>query len=247
MKEPKSIVRKPVPSEDEIIKSEEDLTEEDLLKGLSTLESFCNEGKGSSRKEDLLQKALSKELDPSEKEELFGLLGGSKENEETDSVYKGLVDNETIQTSLDVSDFLTAQHTELVKALGNVEQRMGSMTAQQNEFNLLLAKGLTSVGKLVGQISDRLVAIEEQPVSNPKATNPKALAKSFSGKEKDVDEKLNKSLVMDTLVNIIDDRLAKGLGTVTEYDRDLVTEVALLESSNQVHPKTLELVKSVLR
>lgn len=245
MKNP--IMRKPIVEEEDLDKSEDsDLTEEELIKGLNVLELFSGSA-GSSRKNSLLRKALTEDLDSDEKQELFSFIGGSiGESSEEETISKGMNSNKAIQDSLDVSEFLSAQHTELVKALDSVESRIGILNAQQNEFNLLLAKGITSIGKCVQNILNSIDNIEGAPISAPKATNPKALAKSFSGtsSEENGAAPLTKSSAAKTLLGIVESRLSKGLPTITEDGIDLINEVALIESSGRIHPNTLKLIEA---
>ena len=54
------------------------LTEEDLVKGLNRLDEFVASNDAGSRKEHLLQKALTEELEEDERGELFQLMGGAE-------------------------------------------------------------------------------------------------------------------------------------------------------------------------
>ena len=238
------ITRKPIVEEENLDKSgSSNLSEEELVKGLKALELFSGAADPSSRKDTLLKKALSEELASEEKQELFDLIGEDKASPSLEPVSKGMEENKAIQDSLDVSDFLSAQHTELVKALDSMESRIGTLNAQQNEFNLLLAKGITSIGKCVQNILNSIDTIESAPCSAPKATNPKALAKSFSGSSSE-DAPLTKSLAAKTLLTIVENRMSKGLSTVMENGIDLANEVALIESSGRIHPDTVKLIEA---
>lgn len=203
-----------------------EITEDDLMKSVHQLEDFAKSDDPISRKNELLEKAQTDDLTASEKDELFKALGGpvveDEEEEEEESVTKGLTENEDMQKSLDVSEFLSEQHTELVKALGGLEDKINSSDSRQHEFNILLAKSMARVGKLVKSLSGRMEVIEEQPVGKPRST-AKPLQKAFGGQEQA--PTLTKSQVMDQLVNL-------AMNGSAPPDVSMEHVIAKFESSN---------------
>lgn len=243
--EPKSADTEDEEMEDEekaCSKKSVDLTEDDLMKSISKLESFMDQEDPNARKNELLNKAQTTDLDKSEQEELFSLISGSTSEEiVSDSITKGFRDNEVIQKSMDVSDFLAEQTTELSKALSEVEDRIEKGTKSQNEFNLVLAKALSSVGKAVKSIEDKIDVIGNQPVRKPTSTQP--LNKSFAGKgSNDEAQKLSKGEVLNRLTTIIEDRMAKGMPLVTDFGADLTNAIAKFEMTGALDPRVYKLV-----
>ena len=132
-----------------------EITEDDLMKSVEQLEAFAKADDPISRKNELLEKAQKEDLTDSEKDELFKALGKEEEEVvEEESVTKSFEDNEDMQKSLDVSDYLSDLHTGLVKALGTFEAKQTASDARQHEFNILLAKSVAQVGKLMKSLND---------------------------------------------------------------------------------------------
>lgn len=223
-------------------KKSQDLTEDDLMKAMNKLEIFATEEDPNARKKALLAKAQEEDLDKSEQDELMQLISGGNEVEiEEESITKGLDENETIQKSMDVSDFLAEQTNELTKALNIVDGNMTKSDSAQREFNLMLARGVTSVGKLVKSIAEKLDAIGEQPVRKPTSVQP--LEKSFAGQKAQSDSaQLSKSQVLDRLTGIVEDQLQKGGTTLTPFGVDLANEAAKFEMTGQLDPRVLKMV-----
>ena len=120
-----------------------DLSENDLQQSLDKLVTLAGDD-ADSRKQVLLSKAQEAELSKAEQAELFNLLGGQEEKDETlgEEITKGLEENDTLQKALDVSDYLQEQHTELVKSLQAMGDALAKSDNRQHEFNLVLAKAM---------------------------------------------------------------------------------------------------------
>lgn len=219
-------------------KKSQDLTEDDLVKAIGRLESFATEADPNARKNALLAKALEEDLGKSEQEELMSLISGGMETEEVVStITKSLEENETIQKAMDVSDFLSEQTTELTKALGALEGNMQKSDKAQHEFNLMLARAVTSVGHLTKSIFEKLDVIGEQPVRKPSSIQP--LKKGFAGNQASAqDNQLSKSEILSRLGDYIE----KGGAANNELGFDLVNEVAKFEMTGTIDPRALKLV-----
>lgn len=228
-------------------KKSQDLSEDDLVKAIGKLEEFSTAEDPNARKNALLSKALEEDLDKSEQEELTNLIsGGNVEEVADESISKGLEENETIQKALDVSDYLTEQNTELTKALGAIENTMKKSDTAQHEFNLVLARAVTSVGKMAKSINSKLDAISEQPVQKPRST-AKPLEKSFAGGDGPATKtQLSKGEILNKLTAIVEDRISKGMDTRSDFGVDLATETAKFEMTGQLHPKVLAMVNDTV-
>ncbi len=153
------------------IEAKKSLTAEDLDKSIARLEAFADH-KPEDRKAKLLAKASKGEdLSKSELTELSNLLGGKKEEKPTltKSATAGYARNDKIQKALDVSDYLSETNKELVKSLTMLASHVEKSDNRQQEFNIMLAKTMANVGRLVKSVSDRLSTIEKQPARAPKS------------------------------------------------------------------------------
>lgn len=212
-----------------------DVTEEELIKSLAQLEDVIAEGDTTTRKEILLSKAQGGDLDADEREELFEILGGGQEVEKSlaDDVTEGMHSNDTLQKSIDVSDYLHAQHAELVGAVEKMADHVEKSDMRQNEFNLILAKAVHNQGKLVHAMSKSLGVISLQPARAPKAHGVRTLEKSFHGAPP-AGERLSKSQVLDVLDAMQEDSMAKGRSGAAECGEDLLLAIGKFEGADQM-------------
>lgn len=218
-----------------------EITEDDLMKSVEQLEAFAKADDPISRKNELLEKAQKEDLTDSEKDELFKALGKEKEEVvEEESITKSFEDNEDMQKSLDVSDYLSDLHTGLVKALGAFEAKQTASDSRQHEFNILLAKSVAQVGKLMKSLNDRMEEIENQPVAKARSTAT-AVKKSFGGVQEQQGERLSKSEIMDQLMGL-------AMSGKCPPDIDMNHVVAKFESTNVLDKRVtplLSLTKTV--
>jgi len=207
-----------------------DITEDDLIKSVQKLEDFVEAADPISRKNELLEKAQIADLSDSEKDELFKALGCgvSEEAAEVDTVVKGLEENSEMQKSLDVSEFLNEQHSELVKALGSLEGKIDVSDSRQHEFNIILAKSVAMVGRLMKSLNGRMSTIEDQPMGKPRSTI-QPLTKAFAG-GRDQGETLSKAEVVEQLHSL------NASGKVPS-DIDMGLVMAKFEGSNILDAK----------
>lgn len=231
-------------------KKSTDLTGDDLEKSLQKLESIVDDGDVTSRKDNLLSKAQSgDDLSKSERDELFSLLGGEPTDESdstSDELTKGLSENDTLQKALDVSDYLSEQHTELCKSLTAVGEVIEKSDARQHEYNLVLAKAVAEVGNLVKAVAETVGAIANQPARAPKSAGVqggRVLNKSFAGGPSDPNQ-LSKSDIMNTLDAMMEKSMTEGKSGATESGFDLLTEIAKYEQTNTIAPRLLSEVKA---
>ena len=223
-----------------------DLSEDDLQKSLDKLGEIATAGSPVSRKDALLKKSLEGEdLSKGEKAELFKLLGGEVEEPETPALSKSVeetfTENDVLQKAVDVSDYLDENQKALIKSLGILSDRVEADGTRQHEFNLVLAKAMSGVGKLVKSMSERLGVIESQPARGPKSAGVKpgqVLHKGFGGQPATEDQ-LNQSQVLDGLEQLMQKSMSEGRGGFSEGNENITLATAKFESSRQITPSLL--------
>lgn len=223
-----------------------DLDEDDLQKSLDKLVEMAGSGDTVTRKQALLSKAQTEELTKSEQAELFNLLGGGSEDIEDDlgdEITKGLEENDTLQKALDVSDYLQENHTELVKALRVMGEALTKSDNRQHEYNLVLAKAMSEMGRHIVAMSERLGVIEGQPARAPKSRGAIPMAKSFVNQEP-AGEGLSKSQILDAMDEMTQDSFAKGMSGSAPNGEDLSVAISKYEQFNTMTPSMLAQVKA---
>lgn len=220
--------------------SEKSLTADDLDKSLDQLEALASTE--SSRREDLLSKAQRGMLGDDERQELIQILesGGG---ELAASLQKSYTDNQALQDAIDVSDYLAANHQELIKSQTMLADAIEQGNTAQTEFNLILAKAVADVGRLVKSMSERLGVFEAQPARAPKSRGIPVndMQKSFGGQPAP-GESMSKSMVLDTLEAMHEDSLSKGMGGNVGGE-DLMHAIAKYESTNFISPALMDRVR----
>lgn len=235
------------------------VTQDELEKSLARLDELASAGDAPTRKEQLLEKAKGKEgLDKSETSELFKLLGGEPREEIplADKVIESL-ETEPIQKSLDVSDYLEEQHGGLVKSMGMLADHVEASDNRQHQFNLLFAKAMSEIGKLVKSantnaesIIERLGGIEQQPARAPKARRStqepaQPLAKSFgNGEGADEGLGLSKAEIAGEITTMLQKSMEAGTGGVSPSGHDLTVAGTNFEMFSEIAPTLLEEVKA---
>jgi hypothetical protein len=227
-----------------------ELSGDDLEKSLDKLGEFAGSNDTETRKTALLQKAMEGELEKSERDELHGLMGGGKSDDDvdpthTDTITKSLEGNDTLQKALDVSDYLREQHEELCKSLTQLAGFQEQADTRQHEFNLILAKAVSDTGTLVKAMSEKLGVIAGQPAHEPKSRMApgQVLSKSFGGSPPD-SEQLTKSMVLDTLDAMHVESMEKGMDGRTAAGESILTAIAKYENSNMLTKSMLAQVQS---
>lgn len=210
---------------------EETTTEDELTKALTLLEEA---GKSTDdEKQSLLSKAMDGSISQEENDRLTTLLSGrNAEPTLSEEVTKSLQPeaDERLQKSLDVSEYLDAQHKAITESISSLADHIEKSDGRQHNFNVVLAKGVRAIGELVKSVEGRLANVEAQPVGGPKAVRAPAqapLAKSFAGTEGG--ERLSKSQVLDVLED-----MNKSLNGTARCGEDLVNAIAKYESTNSI-------------
>lgn len=233
------------------------LSEEDLVKGLNRLDEFVASNDSSTRKEQLLQKAMGEELDETERGELFQLMGGAANDEESRSeeIVKSMGDNDTLQQAFEVSDFLREQHEELTKSLVVLADHQERDGARQHEFNLALARTVSDTGKLVKSMSERLGIIAAQPARGPKSvrtTRDQVLQKSFpDGQDREPagdagNDQLSRGKILKGMEGLMVKSMGAGQDGLADCGEDISIAVATFEQTSQISKPMLEEIRNHL-
>ncbi len=185
-----------------------EVTVDDFQKSLDELEAAAGGGTPENRKDELLAKAMTEDLNQEEQDFLFKALGGEVPVDDNpqivDDLTKSFTDNEPIQKALDVSEYLEAQHGATVDALTALGSILEKSETRQHNYNIILAKAVHQTGELLKAVSQRMGIIERQPahaprsrgVGQPAAGN--AIEKSFAG-DPPADEQMSKSEILDAM------------------------------------------------
>lgn len=217
-----------------------EVSENDLTKALDLLEGASQTS--DDEKQGLLSKAMDGSITPEENDRLAELLSGvSAATPVVDEVTKSLrpENDERLQKSLDVSEYLGGLHGGLTTALEKVAEHLEKSDNRQHNFNVVLAKSMRAIGEVVQAVDSRLGVIEEQPVGGPKAIQSPAqiphLQKSFKGQGgQGTEDKLSKSVVLDTLEAMNIDSLEKGRDGQAHCGEDLTKAIAKYEATTHM-------------
>jgi len=214
------------------------LTADDLEKSLEKLTEYAESGDSESRKNTLLRKAMEgDDLEKSERDELFGLMGGQGDytfgSSHSEEITKSLDENETLQKALDVSDYLREQHDGLCKSLTELAEYQEQSDARQHDFNLVLAKAVSDTGTMVKAMSARLGVIASQPARAPKSVGADPLNKSFAN-QTPAEDQLSKSVILDTMTAMNAESFEKGGNGISDFGEDIGNAVAKYETSNHI-------------
>jgi len=227
---------------------QEGLSEDELTKSLNMLEQHARSS--DDEKQALLQKAMDGDITAEENDRLSVLLTGrNTEPSMPEEIVKSLKpeSDERLQKSVDVSEYLDAQHEGLVKAFEDFAGVVQKMDDHQNSFNIVLAKSLRAIGTLAKSMNERLEVIEQQPASQPRAARsvPEAqqLQKGFVGQDP-AEKKLSKSEVLSTLEAMNIDAHQKGRNGMAFCGEDLTKSIAKYESTTHISRNLLEELKS---
>ena len=220
-------------------KDKKKMDENDLEKSLDKLAEFAASSDGVTRKQELLQKAMESDLEKSEQEELFGLMGGGQvgisEETHSETITKSMTENKSVQQALDVSDYLREANAELCKSLTQLAGYQEQSDARQHEFNIVLARAVSDTGQLVKAMSERLGIIAAQPARAPKSKMApgQVLQKSFGGGTASED-RLTKSQVLDALDAMHQESLEKGMDGRSSGGEQILNAIAKYENTNML-------------
>jgi hypothetical protein len=146
---------------------------------------------------------------------------------------------------VDVSDYLDQNQQALIKSLTGLSDHIESGDKRQHEFNLVLAKAVSGVGRLVKGMSERLGVIENQPVRPPKSRGVQpgqVLQKGFAGSPAG-DSELSHSQILEGLENMMQKSMADGKDGYTESGENLLMATAKFEQTRTISPGLLNEIR----
>lgn len=229
-----------------------ELTTDDLQKSLDKLEQVAATDDPPSRREALLASASDRELSKSEREELFELLGGESTTTATDDdvgdeIVKSMQGNEELAKALDVSDYLQEQHTELVKSLHVVGEKIRESDNRHHEFGLVMARAVHDIGTMVKSLAEQIETLGAAPARAPKSMGVRAqpqqvMQKSFAGGPSG-EEQLAKSEVLEALDGLMQESMSKGQGGAAPFGEDITLACAKYEQTHQISRPMLNAVQ----
>lgn len=219
-----------------------DLDADDLEKSIRRLEAFTEEDI-VTRKEALLEKARTDDLNKAEQAELFQILGGAEpeaaDPTTADEIVKSFSDSEPLQKAIDVSDYLKEQHEALEKSLRAIGDEIQKSDNRRHEFAMLQARALVDIGNMVKSLAEQVGFVNAQPTRGPKSRGvnggTRRLEKSFAGGAPEGDQ-LNRREVLDTL-----SEMNKSMDHAGGERLDLA--LTKYESTSMISPKVLKAVR----
>lgn len=225
------------------------LTEADLVKGMEALTEAANKNNTATRSAELFQKAQSGEITDDERDELVKSLRGSAL---TEKVTQGL-GTDTIQKSIDVSDFLRDATTGITEGLRTLTDHIQKSQTDDHGFRVALATTIsamtdviTNQGELLKSMATQLGVQAARPPKSQGVRGAQPLAKSFAGTPAQANgaeqgAELSKSQILDGL----DAMISKGL-TSASNGEDLVKASTKYESLNLISPAVVADVQKFL-
>jgi hypothetical protein len=159
------------------------------------------------------------------------------------SVEKAIENNETLQKSFEVSDFLSEFSKSFSDGIQGVEARnnesinkvyeaIGAMASLQENFNKSLAEGIASIGHGMATLMDNQEAVAAAPARGPKSES--AAAAAALSKSQQSTAVIDKGAVIRALYGLMEQGAVKGL------------DVIKYETTEEISPANMELVNKSL-
>ena len=170
--------------EEKVEKAEEKVTEDELLKAITSLEEIV---KARPEPEE-------------EKEE-------EKEEEEEEKSFTGNFEqDETLEKAIEVSDFLSALVDQTENSITALGATLTRLEKSMNKFDTGQIEVLKNVGTKLDDLSKRLEVIENQPARGAKSVvkSAQVIEKSFDGSPQGVDA-LPKRKVLELMEKAVTD------------------------------------------
>lgn len=225
------------------------VTPRTLEKSIAMLQEFY-EGKDPDMRKSVLTGKLHSEgtLNKSERAELLALMDGTAERDESESLSKSVMnamhEPQEIKDTIEISDYLEAQHSSLTKSLGMLGDEVESMKRSAHEHNLLMAQAICDIGNVVKSLARQEERVSATPARGPKAMGTSApLEKSFRGEGDNMDLRAVKG----ALLEMVDKSYATGRDGKSEGGHDLTKAVTMFESSRELTGPVASEVKAFLR
>jgi hypothetical protein len=201
-----------------IEKAEEKVTEDELLKAITSLEEIV--------------KARTKDLEEGEEEK-----EEKKEEEPEEKSFTGnFEEDETLEKAIEVSDFLSALVDQTENSITALGATVARLEKSMSNFDTGQITALKEVGTKLDSLSKRLEVIENTPVRGAKSIvkSAQVIEKSFATDERSGIDALPKRKVLDLM--------EKAVGEGKLQDSKLFA----YESANIITDDTKDILKSYL-
>jgi hypothetical protein len=157
------------------------------------------------------------------------------------SVEQSIENNETLQKSFEVSDFLSEFSKSFSDGIQGVEARnaesinkvyeaIGAMASLQQNFSKSLAEGIASIGHGMATLMDNQEAVAAAPARGPKSESVAAAA--ALNKSQQSTEVIDKGAVIRALYGLMEKGLVKGLDVI-KYETTEEISAAHMELVNK--------------
>lgn len=216
----------------------QNLTPEQLEKGLRALESAA-QNPAVVRKNELLAMAQAGDnLTKAETEELTKALNGDSDFKQ--EVLAPLEPNDTLTKAFDASDFLADQHTALTKSLGAIAENITKSDDKEHAFRVALAQTMSGMGSMLKSLVERVDNLAAQPAGAPRAlgatpANDAAIVKSIAGQNAAPQgaPDMHKSEALALLQNMAEDE-SWGPKHLSRGGSDISAAITGFEMDNQI-------------
>lgn len=235
---------------------EKSITDEDLMKAVEAAQQIAEGNHPKTRRAELMQKAQASTLEKSERAELIAMLEADEEQgDEPGDLEKSFTmaalsdpdieAGHTASEEFDVSGFLArlAQFVgggldqvsgELHKGFENVAQ----YNRAQAKAGVALAKAISKQHELVKSLTERIDALENQPMPRRSIPTARALNKSFAG-QPEIPPRHDLVKGLNMLMRQSPDGRAPG-------GWDIAAATCHLETTGEIAPAILAEVKKTL-
>lgn len=207
-----------------------------LEKGLAALQAAAEAGNDQARQRELMAKAADGTITPEENEELIKSLGGG--DKLADQVLEPL-DSETIQKSIDVSDYLREQHEGLSKGLATLAEHIQKSEAADQRFRVALAQTVTELASMVqaqGEQINKALGLPAEPVKSRGVVGAPAHDVAMEKSTVGPNDALTKSQVLDILEAMSrDESYGTGEG-LSKSGENLSVAIAKYEMETAISP-----------
>lgn len=231
------------------------LNQSDLSKGLDALKNAANKNNPLARRNELFQKAQSGTITTDENDELVKSLSG---RDLVEAATASLNNNDTLQKSIDVSDFLREQHKGVVDGISALAEHIQKSDSDDHGFRVALATTITGLvntveaqGSLIKSMSEKLGVAMTQPARGPKSAGVNAGAqpmnKSFAGAAptQNVDTQIDGSeLSKSQILDVMEEMNKSSSSGKSASGESLMHAISKYESTNQISPTMLRDVAS---
>jgi hypothetical protein len=180
----------------------------------------------------------------------MSLIAGQEEGGQEEGLSKSALaaldpaSNETLEKSIEVSDYLKAHHGGTVEALDVLSDAIEKSQAKNDEFQLVLAKAIVQVGRSLEDLQKSIDAWGSQPAGRPRAaqtarqaatqTQTRPLEKSMGGVGGSQEGRLDRTQVMNVLEAMHQDSISKGMGGSAPCGEDLSQAITKYEQFNKM-------------